>query len=281
MARIALVTDSTAYIDQEKIKKHRIEVVPLYVNFPDEVLEDGSINNALFFEKMRSSSKLPFTSQPSPGDFIKVYERLVKEGKEIISIHISSGISGTVESANSAARMVDPSRISVVDSQFTSAGLAMMVLYASRAVEEGKTREEIVALLEKLKSKTRILFVPDTLEYLRKGGRIGGAQALLGTLLNIKPVLCFNGGRVDVFDKVRTMKKALRRIVDELPSNTEGLQVAILIAETSPIHLQMMEELLAERLPGMKIEKYELSPVIGTHVGPGVLGLAFMQHLIQ
>ena len=137
--------------------------------------------------------------------------------------------------------MVDPSRISVVDSQFTSAGLAMMVLYASRAVEEGKTREEIVALLEKLKSKTRILFVPDTLEYLRKGGRIGGAQALLGTLLNIKPVLCFNGGRVDVFDKVRTMKKALRRIVDELPSNTEGLQVAILIAETSPIHLQMME----------------------------------------
>ena len=261
MAQIVLVTDSTAYITQERIEKYGIKVVPLYVNFPDEVLEDGSIDNALFFKKMRGSSKLPFTSQPSPGDFMKVYEKLIKEGKEIISIHISSGIS-VVESANSAARMVDPARISVVDSQFTSAGLAMMVLYAARAVEEGKTREEIVALLEKLKSKTRILFVPDTLEYLRKGGRIGGAQALLGTLLNIKPVLCFNGGRVDVFDKVRTMKKALRRIVDELPSNTEGLQVAILIAETSPIHLQMMEELLAERLPGMKIEKYELSPVI-------------------
>jgi DegV family protein with EDD domain len=278
MAQIALVTDSTGYIPQEKIEKHGIEVVPLYVNFPDEVLEDGSIDNALFFKKMRGSSKLPFTSQPSPGDFIKVYEKLIKEGKEIISIHISAGISGTVESANSAARMVDPARISVVDSQFTSAGMAMMVLYAARAIEEGKTREEVVASLEKLKSKTHILFVPDTLEYLRKGGRIGGAQALLGTLLNIKPVLYFNGGKVDVFDKVRTMKKALRRIVDELPSNAEGLQVAILIAETSPVHLQMMEEFLAERFPSMKVEKYELSPVIGTHTGPGVLGLAYMQH---
>lgn len=278
MAQIVLVTDSTAYITQERIEKYGIKVVPLYVNFPDEVLEDGSIDNALFFKKMRGSSKLPFTSQPSPGDFMKVYEKLIKEGKEIISIHISSGISGTVESANSAARMVDPARISVVDSQFTSAGLAMMVLYAARAVEEGKTREEIVAALEKLKSKIHILFVPDTLEYLRKGGRIGGAQALLGTLLNIKPVLYFNEGRIDVFDKVRTMKKALRRIVDELPYNTEGLQVGILIAETSPVHLQMMEELLAERLPGMTVEKYELSPVISTHVGPGVLGLTFMQH---
>ncbi|HHT46315.1 MAG TPA: DegV family protein [Firmicutes bacterium] len=278
MAQIALVTDSTAFIDREKIKKHKIEVVPLYVNFPDEVLEDGSIDNALFFKKLRSSPKLPFTSQPSPGDFVKVYERLVKEGKEIISIHISSGISGTVESANSAAKMVDPSRISVVDSLFTSGGLAMMVLNASSAIDEGKTREEIVELLEKMKRNTHILFVPNTLEYLKKGGRIGGAQALLGTLLNIKPVLYFSGGRVEVFDKVRTMKKALQRIVDELPSSAEGLQVGILTAETSPEHIRMILALIEERLPGMMVEKYELSPVIGTHAGPGVLGLAYMQH---
>ena len=102
MAQIALVTDSTGYIPQEKIEKHGIEVVPLYVNFPDEVLEDGSIDNALFFKKMRGSSKLPFTSQPSPGDFIKVYEKLIKERKEINSIHISAGIRGAVDSANSA-----------------------------------------------------------------------------------------------------------------------------------------------------------------------------------
>lgn len=277
MSQIALVTDSTASLDQEKLEKHRIEVVPLYVNFPDEVLVDGSIDSAHFFKKVRASTKLPFTSQPSPGDFVKVYEKLIREEKEIISIHISAGISGTVESANSAAKMVDESRISVVDSQFTSAGLAMLVLAASRAAEEGKTREEIVALLEELKGKTQILFVPDTLEYLRKGGRIGGAQALLGTLLNIKPVLYFSGGRVEVFDKVRTMKKALQRIVEELPSDKEGLQLAILTAETSLKNISLLEKLLQERLPGIIIEECELSPVISIHAGPGVLGLAFMQ----
>jgi DegV family protein with EDD domain len=279
MTKIALVTDSTAFLDKETLEQYNIEVVPLYVNFENEVIVDGTVDNATFFEKMKNASKMPFTSQPSPGDFVKVYERLIQEGKEIISMHISSGISGTVESARNAAKIVDQSLISVVDSYSTSAGLAMMLTTASKALEEGSTREEVVAMMEEIKKNIRLLFVPHTLEYLKKGGRIGGAQALLGTLLNIKPILSLVNGKVEAFDKVRTMKKALQRIVDELPTSAEGLHLGMMIAETSNEHIQLMDELIGERLPGLKYNKYELSPVIGTHSGPGVIGISFFQHL--
>lgn len=277
MAEVALVTDSTAFLNKETLEQYSIEVVPLYVNFENEVILDGTIDNALFFDKMKKASKLPFTSQPSPGDFVKVYERLIQEGKEVISIHISSGISGTVESANTAVKMVDQSLVSVVDSHSTSTGLALMVITAAKALEEGRAREEVVAIIEGIKKKTSLLFVPDTLEYLKKGGRIGGAQALLGTLLQIKPVLCLRDGKVDTFDKIRTMKKALKRIVNELPASSEGLHLAMMYAEASKEHIQILEELIEERLPGLLYKKYELSPVIGIHAGPGVVGLAFYQ----
>jgi len=279
MTKIALVTDSTAFLDKETQEQYNIEVVPLYVNFENEVIVDGTVDNATFFEKMKNASKMPFTSQPSPGDFVKVYERLIQEGKEIISMHISSGISGTVESARNAAKIVDQSLISVVDSYSTSAGLAMMLTTASKALEEGSTREEVVAMMEEIKKNIRLLFVPHTLEYLKKGGRIGGAQALLGTLLNIKPILSLVNGKVEAFDKVRTMKKALQRIVNELPTSAEGLHLAMMVAETSSEHIKLMDELIEKRLPGLKYNKYELSPVIGTHAGPGVIGISFFQHL--
>ena len=231
MTQIKIITDSTAFLDKEVLEKYDIEVVTLYVNFADETIVDGTIDSATFFHKLRNSSEIPSTSQPSPGDFVQVFERLIKEGKEIISILISSGISGTVESAKTAAKMVDPSRISVVDSLSTSGCLAFLVSAAAQAAQEGKNREEIVALLEDLKSRQQILFVPESLQYLKKGGRIGGAQALLGTLLQIKPVLFFSEGKIEVYDKVRTMKKALERLVNELPTTIAGLQLALLTAE--------------------------------------------------
>ncbi len=222
MSKVAVVTDSTAYLEKEVLQRYSIEVVSLYVNFPDEVIVDGSIDSTSFFEKMKRSSQMPFTSQPSPGDFVNVFERLLQEGKEVVSIHISSGISGTVESAQTAAKMLEENKISIVDSQSTAAGLAMLVQEAAAAAEQGETRESIVQLAEDLKKRLQILFVPDTLEYLKKGGRIGGAQALLGTLLKIKPILSLSQGKIEVFDKVRTMKKAMERIVAELPDSTEG-----------------------------------------------------------
>ncbi len=277
MSQIKIVTDSTAFLNKETLEQYGIEVVPLYVNFTNEIIVDGTVDNTAFFEKIRKTQEIPFTSQPSPGDFVKVFERIVQEGNEIISIHISSGISGTVESANTAAKMVDEVRISVFDSHSTSGGLAMLVMAAAKAVEEGKTRDEIVAMLKKLKSTLRVLFIPETLEYLKKGGRIGGAQALLGTLLQIKPVLCLQEGKIEPLDKVRTMKKALERIVNELPTAAEGLQAAVINAESWE-NSQKLVELIQERLPGIAINKYEISPVIATHTGP-VVGLAFMQNL--
>ena len=140
MPLIKIVTDSTALIKEEILNKYGIEVVPLYVNFKDETIVDGTVENAAIFEKINKTQEIPSTSQPSPGDFVKVFEKIVQEGSEVISIHISSGISGTVESANTAAKMVDETRISVFDSYSTSAGLAMLVIAAAEAAEEGIKR---------------------------------------------------------------------------------------------------------------------------------------------
>jgi DegV family protein with EDD domain len=226
---------------------------------------------------VKKHQEIPSTSQPSPGDFVKIYERIVQEGNEIISIHISSGISGTVESAVNAARMVDENQISVFDSHSTSAGLAMFVIAAAQAAEQGKTREEIMNMLKKSKETLTVLFIPETLEYLKKGGRIGGAQALLGTLLQIKPVLYFHEGKIELLYKVRTTKKALEKVVDEIPAvDVENLQVSIMSAE-SPENTKKLIQLIKTRFPGLEIAEYELSAVIATHVGP-VVGLAFLQH---
>jgi DegV family protein with EDD domain len=276
MSEVRIVTDSTAFLPKERLEEYQIEVVPLYINFPDEIIIDGKIKNKDFFEKMKKAAKLPFTSQPSPGDFFQVYERIINKGDEIVSIHISSGISGTVGSAATAMKMLGTNRISVVDSLITSGGLAMLVIAAAKAAKEGKTRDEIAAMLEVLKKKIRTLFVPATLEYLKKGGRIGGAQALLGTILQIKPILVFENGKIEVFDKVRTMKRALDRITSELPEKAENIQIAILQAEAGEA-VSVLQKLIEERLPGAAVEIYELSPVIGTHAGPGTVGLVLMQ----
>lgn len=274
MPKVKIVTDTTAFLEKEALEQYGIEVVPLYVNFADETIKDGSIDNATYFYKLMNSSEVPSTSQPSSGDFAKVFEGLIKSGNEVVAILISSGISGTVESARVGAKMIDPSRIFVVDSLSTSGGLALLVLAAARAAQEGKNREEIMAMLENLKSRLKVFFVPESLKFLKKGGRIGGAQALLGTLLQIKPILYFSGGKIEVFDKVRTMKKALERLVHELPTTGEGLELFLLDAESQE-NVQKLEELILKRLPGLPIKIYEISPVIATHVGP-VAGLAFI-----
>jgi DegV family protein with EDD domain len=276
MSQIKIVTDSTAFLEKDVLERYDIEVVPLHVNFTGESILDGTIDSAAFFDKLKKSSTIPSTSQPSPGDFARIFKESIEEGKEIIAILISSGISGTVESAKTAAKMVDPSRISIIDSLSTSGGLAFLVSAAAQAAEEGKAREKIVALLEDLKNKLQVLFVPESLHYLKKGGRIGGAQALLGTILQIKPILFFSEGKIEVYEKVRTMKKALQRLADELPPASAGLQVAILTAEAEE-STRMLKELVRKRLPDQPIKIYELSPVIATHVGP-VVGLVFIKH---
>lgn len=274
MAPVRIVTDSTAFLKKETIEQYKITVVPLYVNFENETILDGSISNATFFDKMKNAAKMPFTSQPSPGDFVEVFEKIIEEGNDIVTIVISSGISGTYESATNAARIVDAKRIAVVDSIITSGGLAMLVKEAAEAAAQGKSKEEIVELVEDKKRRLRIFFIPDTLEYLKKGGRIGGAQALLGTLLKIKPVLYLNNGKVDTFDKVRTMKKAMERIVDEIPPAKGSFPLTIVHAEAND-SASKIKDMIIQRFPEAHIVIDELSPVIGTHAGPGVVGICF------
>ncbi len=274
MAQVRIVTDSTAFLEEETIERYNISVVPLYVNFENEVILDGSISNAEFFDKMKNATKMPFTSQPSPGDFVKVYEKILEEGDDIVTLVISSGISGTYDSAINAAKLLDIKRIAVVDTTMTSGGLAMLVKEAAEAAAQGKTKEEIVALLEDKKRRLRLFFIPDTLEYLKKGGRIGGAQALLGTLLKIKPVLYLNNGKVETYDKVRTMKKAMERIVDEIPPAKGPFTLTIIHGEAFDT-ANKMKAMITERFPEAEVIINELSPVIGTHAGPGVVGLCF------
>lgn len=272
MDRIALVTDSTAYLSKEETAEHGITVIPLTVNFEDGFIYDGIVDTEEFFARVDRSEKLPFTSQPAIGQFVEVYRSLVEAGKEVVSIHISSRLSGTFESARGAAAMVDPGKITVVDSTTTSAPMALLVLAASRWAREGLGRSEIAAKLEKAKPEVRTFFIPDTLEYLKKGGRIGGAQALLGSLLQIKPILYFAEGKIEVFKKVRTRRRAINRMLQEIPLESKYLKVAV-------VHCAALEdafgikEMILEMAPHARVEIREFGPVLSTHGGPGLVGM--------
>ncbi|HOB29644.1 MAG: DegV family protein [Dethiobacteria bacterium] len=277
MDKIALVTDSTAYLSEEEIAQHAITVIPLTVNFADGFIYDGLVDTNEFFARVDRSNKLPFTSQPAVGQFVEIYRALIEAGKEVISIHLSSELSGTFESARGAASMVDPNKITVIDSTTTSAPMAFLVLAASQWAREGFSRSEIAVKLEKAIPELRSFFIPDTLEYLKKGGRIGGAQALLGSMLQIKPILYFFEGKVEVFEKVRTRRKAINRMLQELPLESKHLKVAV-------VHCAALEdavgikELIIGMAPHAQVEIREFGPVLSTHGGPGLVGMGVWAH---
>lgn len=274
MGKIALVTDSTAYLYEEEVKRYAVTVVPLTVNFPDGFIYDGLVDARDFFARVEKSGKVPFTSQPSVGAFVEAYKALIAEGKEVVSIHISARLSGTFESASGAASMVDPGKITVVDSTVTSAPMAYLVLAAARWAEEGCSRAEIAARLEQAKKEIGAFFVPHTLDYLKKGGRIGGAQALLGSLLQIKPLLYLREGQIEVFDKVRTKRKAMQRMLQQLPREKKQLEVAA-VHFMAPEDAAAIKEAVLEMAPHARVEIRELGPVLSTHCGPGLVGIGF------
>lgn len=276
MSNIAIVTDSTAYLTEEEVKRYGISVVPLTVNFEDGAIEDGMIDARAFFARVDASTKIPFTSQPAAGQFLEIYRKLLEQGKEIISIHISSKLSGTLESAGNAARMLDEERISLVDSWNTAFPLMMLIEAAVQWIEEGLSRAEIVERLEKAKKEIRTYFIPSTLELLRKGGRIGGAHALLGTLLQIVPLLYLYEGQIEVFEKVRTRNKAIARILEELPPDSDHLQVTIGHTLALDEALQV-QEMIAARVPRARLRLRDIGPVISVHTGPGLIGVSMWQ----
>jgi DegV family protein with EDD domain len=282
MARIAFVTDSTAGLPVDQAEKYRVTVVPLQVIFGIEVFRDGiDLTEDQFFERLKAAKKLPTTSQPTTGDFEEAYAKLLEDPEvdSIISVHISSGLSGTYGAAAAAAerlRETGDKKITVVDSLSGYMGEGLMVINGARAAEQGKSHDEIVKVIEAMIPKVRVLLLVDTLEYLQRGGRIGGAQALIGGLLNVKPILHIHNGVLEPLERVRTRRKAMERLAELGGEATGGRPCQVVVG-----HAQAAED--ARALSGLIHQKMNvveefsspLGPVISTHAGPGVLGFVY------
>ncbi|HXH87017.1 MAG TPA: DegV family protein [Gaiellaceae bacterium] len=276
----AIVLDSTADYPEAQERHPNMRVVPLYVSFGEESFRDYvELDPHAFYGRLRAAAKLPSTSQPTPQDFLVVYEEL--EGYErIYSLHISSKLSGTVGSATLAAQEAGGDRIRLVDSETVSVGVSMLALGIQRLLEAGTTDEEIEALAERHREHAGLLFTVDTLEYLAKGGRIGRAQALAGSLLNVKPILTIADGEVVPLTRVRGRQKALAefgRRFSEATKAGNGLHVAIAHAEADEAVEQLRAIVLAAR-PEAQVELVtSLGAVVGTHAGPGTVGFFWFQ----
>ncbi len=284
MSKIAIVTDSTAYIPQELIIKNDIKVAP-QISIWDggkEIFLDGvDMMPAEFYARLKESKELPTTSQATVGYFTEMFTPLVAENTPIIAVFISEELSGTLQSAIQAKATFPEAKIELVDSRSTSMDLGFQVLAAARAAEDGKSYEEVVAIAQDANNHTGMFFVVDTLEYLHRGGRIGGASRLIGTALNMKPLLHIADGRVESFEKVRTKTKAKARMLDVMEEQVKGkpnLRISALHAAAEEEALELLEA-AKKLLNPIEALIAEVSPVIGTHVGPGTVGLAFSTDL--
>jgi DegV family protein with EDD domain len=279
-ASTAVVTDTTAYLSDEMIAEHGIHRVSLYVTLDGEQRPESEIAAAQyddFFERLSRSDEGATTSQPSVGDFRMVYEPLLAEGKEIVSIHLSAGISGTFESAQQARQqLVDEGkggeRILVEDSRSACGGQGLMSIVASRAAAKGAGAAEALEAAREVRSTLKLWFAIDTLEYLRKGGRIGAAQAFLGSALQIKPILTI-GEEITPVERVRTRRRAIERLVEFAKERREaGADKWVVQHIHDPETARELVERCREVFGSDPIFVSEIGPVIGAHIGPGLLG---------
>jgi DegV family protein with EDD domain len=275
---IKIVTDSTAYLPEEIVRQHDICVVPLYVHFGTEAFREGvELSNEEFYRRLKEAPELPTTSQPSAGEFHEVFAPIIDAGHEIITLTISSKLSGTWNSAMAAKEMLPDAPISVVDSLSTSVGLHLMVDAAIEAAAAGATRQEIVDQIERAKQEMQLFFVVDTLEYLARGGRIGNAKAFLGTILKVKPILVLQDGAIEPLEQVRSKSKATARMLDLVEEYVGGNGRTSKVAVTHalvPKDAELIGQELVGRLGCGQPLMGELGPVIGTHTGPGMVGIA-------
>ena len=278
MSKIALLVDSTANLPKDLIELHEIHVIPLKVQWGEDSLIDGvTISTDEFYDRLEVDPEIPTTSQPSMMEFLEMYEKLAQDYDSIIVMLIGSGISGTVASATAAAKEFDKVPLKVIDTNTTSAGLAMVVLQAAESVKQGLNFEETAVRIQNICKGMTLVFAVDTLKFLHRGGRIGGASRYLGTMLSIKPILEFRG-EVEPVARVRGMKKAMTHLVDRVANEVgkNGLQVAILHSK-APALAEKLRQKLEQALVIDNQYVFDLSPVIGTHVGSGAVGLAYYQ----
>jgi DegV family protein with EDD domain len=267
----AIVLDSTADFPDAQERFPNWRVVPLYVNFGTESYKDGvELTAPAFYERLRTSSELPTTSQPTPGDFLAVYDEL-SAYERIISIHLASTLSGTFRSAEAAA----DERVKLIDSESASVAISMLALGIQRRLERGTTDEEIDAFVRHYLESHGLLFTVDTLEFLARGGRIGKARAFAGQLMHVKPILSIRHGEVVPLKRVRGNRKAFQEFVDALDEQTRdqpGLRIGIAHAD-APERMAELEKMVRDRRPQATIEQEtSLGAVIGAHAGPGCVG---------
>jgi DegV family protein with EDD domain len=273
MSGVAIVTDTTHYLPRELVERHEIHEVSLYVNWPDQQQRESEMPSFdAFYERLRAARDLPTTSQPSVGDFLAVYQPLLAEGKDIISIHLSGGISGTVESARQAAEQCPAGRVHVLDSTTACGGLGLMALAAADGAREGIGIEACLARAREARQRLTLWFAIDTLEYLVRGGRIGKAQGMVGSALKIKPILSVESDIVPI-ERVRTSGRAFDRLVQMFRTlKADGVDGWVVQHIQAPDVAARMVDAGREIFGTEPVFVSEIGPVIGAHVGPGLIG---------
>ncbi|MEY9976445.1 DegV family protein [Lysinibacillus sp. RC79] len=277
MGRIHIVTDSTCDLTKEEVAQHGIHIVPLTIQIDDKTYIDGiDLEPQPFLGLMKNAKNLPKSSQPAPGKFKELYDELGKDGDQIISIHMTGSMSGTVESARQAAQMSD-SDVTVIDSRFITTGLAIQIREAIKMRDAGATVEEIIKRLEKVRENTYLYVIVDTLENLIKGGRIGKGTGFIGSLLNIKVIANLEGGAYNPVSKVRSHKQVVNYLFKQFQADTAGKTVKT-VGISHAEGLTTMGGPLKELIEGTGFNEVEInftSPIISTHTGPGAIGFIY------
>jgi DegV family protein with EDD domain len=276
---VSVVTDTTGYLPREKLDRYGITAVPLYVVFSDRTVKETDITDyPAFFEELRRADSLPKTSQPSVGDFIAAFEPLLARGDEVVSVHISGGISGTVESARQAAEQLERDgrggeRVRVVDSSTAAGGQGIVALAAARCAQLGGTSDEVVDAAERSRSELKMWFAIDTLEFLKRGGRIGAASAWIGSTLKIKPILTVER-ELSPVERVRTSSRMFERLVDYAQQRHDsGADAWVVQHIAAPDVAERLAERCYEVFGRDPLFISEVGPVLSAHTGPGMLGV--------
>jgi DegV family protein with EDD domain len=277
MADVHLVCDSTADLDPEFRAAHTVRVVPLKVIFGEETFADGvDMTSEEFYARLAAPGSFPRTSQPTPAEFEAVFRELGADGGTIVCTTISSDLSGTYASATQARAAVPELDIRVIDTRSVAPGHYAAVREAVRVIEAGGDADQVVAAISSVQSSARVLFTVETLEFLRRGGRIGGARAMLGSLLDVKPVLEIRGGVIEPVARVRTYPRAIDRVVEEFSRSAAswgGAELIVAHADRPRIAAALVERMRSQAsgTPALTV----VGPVIGCHSGPGAIGVGF------
>lgn len=275
--KVAVVTDGACSMTPDQALKYGVHVAPVYVTFGGKTFRAGvDLEASEFYRLLGASKQLPTTAQPTVSDFLNLYNNLAEEADEIVTIVISHHMSATIQSAEMAKAQFTKAPVHVIDSESVSLGLGMMAIAAAKAAADGKDAQEVIRLVERIKQEINIFFTVSTLEYLHKGGRIGGATAFLGSAMDIKPILYVSNGRIEPFERQRTRKRSIARLLEIMQEKVGDAEVHVAVLHGNiPDEAHDLEQQIRGRFHCVEVITSEMGPVIGVHAGPGTLGMVF------